>query len=293
MHAVFSKLLLRLCACLPLRFTHLLGGLLGWALFIFSRDLCNSSDTNLRLCLSQQSTAARVALTRQSLIEMGKTITEMGPLWFWRRQRVLEKIKKISGKEHLDNAIAQGKGVLLALPHLGAWEMVGLYCSANHPMTSLYRPPRMAALDSTVRHARERFGATLVPTTTQGVRALYRALGNGELVAILPDQDPRDSGGLFVPFFGIPAYTMTLLARLAKKSSAPVIYSFAERLPRGEGFHLHFIPATWDATQNDIEQSTRQVNNGVEQCIMQCPEQYQWSYKRFRTRPAGEASFYD
>lgn len=151
----------------------------------------------------------------------------------------------------------------------------------------------MAALDTTVRQARERFGATLVPTTTQGVRGLYQALRDGELVAILPDQDPRDGSGVFAPFFGVQAYTMTLLARLAKKSGAPILFCYAEWLPKGEGFHLHFIPAEWDATQCDIETNTQRINAGVEQCIKQCPTQYQWGYKRFRTRPEGEESLYN
>ncbi len=293
MRTVFSKALLHLCACLSLRSAHRLGIMLGKALFVFSRDLRHSSEINLQLCFPSQESHLRATLARQSLIEMGKTITEMGPLWLWDRGRVLGEIKQISGKEHLENALAKDKGVLLALPHLGAWEMVGLYCSANYAMTSLYRPPRMERLDNTVRQARERFGATLVPTTTQGVRGLYKALGKGELVAILPDQDPRDGGGLFAPFFGVPAYTMTLLARLAKKSGAPILFCYAERLPNGEGFHLHFIPASWDATQCDIAQNAQHINAGVEQCIKQRPTQYQWSYKRFRTRPEGESSLYD
>lgn len=293
MRAVLTKMLLRLCARLSLRTAHRLGAILGKALFTFSKDLRRSSEINLQLCFPDLSSDARTTLARQSLIELGKTITETGPLWFWDKKSALGTIKKISGQTHIDAALAQNSGVLLALPHLGAWEMVGVYCSANHPMTSLYRPPRMARLDTMVRQARERFGAQLVPTTTQGVRTLYKALGKGELVAILPDQDPRDSGGLFTPFFGIPAYTMTLLARLAKKSGAPILFCYAERLPRGEGFHLHFIPANWDATQHDIEHNTQQVNTGIEHCIKQCPAQYQWNYKRFRTQPEGEPSRYD
>ncbi len=293
MRTILTKMLLRLCARLSLRTAHRLGAILGRALFAFSKDLRHSSEINLQLCFPDLSSDARTALARLSLIELGKTITETGPLWFWDKKRALGTIQQISGKAHLDAALAQNSGVLLALPHLGAWEMVGVYCSAHHPMTSLYRPPRMARLDTMVRQARERFGAQLVPTTTQGVRALYKALGKGELVAILPDQDPRDSGGLFTPFFGIPAYTMTLLARLAKKSGAPILFCYAERLPKGEGFHLHFIPANWDATQHDIEHNTQQINSGIEFCIKQCPAQYQWNYKRFRTQPEGEPSRYD
>lgn len=262
-------------------------------LFHFSKEQRSSCETNLQLCFPQQDEATRTHLAKSSLIEMGKTITEIGPLWFWEKERVLNMVMQVSGQAHLRNAIAQGKGVLLAAPHLGSWEMMGPYFSALYPMTIMYRPPRMQAIDATMRQARERFGAKLAPTTLQGVRTLYKALGKGELVAILPDQDPRDGGGLFAPFFGVQAYTMTLLARLAKKSGAPILFCYAERLPRGKGFHLHLMLAEWDATQCDIQQNIEQINAGVEQCIMQCPQQYQWSYKRFRTRPDGEKPLYD
>lgn len=291
MRLLLSRLLLRFCALLPLPLNHKLGALLGRGLFHFSHALRSTTEINLRLCFPDLSPAAHRELAQASMIEMGKTITETGPLWLWEKRNLLTEVRQVNGEQHLHDAVARGNGVLLALPHLGAWELIGLYCSANHPMTSLYRPPRMEGLDDTMRSARERLGATLVPTTTQGVRALYRALANGEVVAILPDQDPRD-GGEFAPFFGNPAYTMTLLARLAKKSHAPILFSYAERLPHGKGYHLHFIPANWKADQYDISHNIQYINAAIERCIVDCPEQYQWSYKRFRTRPEGETSLY-
>jgi KDO2-lipid IV(A) lauroyltransferase len=140
--------------------------------------------------------------------------------------------------------------------------------------------------------ARERFGATLVPADTAGVRALFKALRRGELLAILPDQEPRYGNGLFSPFFGIPAYTMTLLARLAQQTGAPIFITYAERLAGGAGFQLHFLPLVPCTAETPVEEIAAAVNAGIEACVRRLPHQYQWSYKRFKTRPAGEPRFY-
>jgi KDO2-lipid IV(A) lauroyltransferase len=159
-------------------------------------------------------------------------------------------------------------------------------------MTSLYRPPRQAYLGKLIRQGRERAGASLVPTDAGGVRALYKALGRGELIAILPDQDPDRAAGVFAPFFGVQANTMTLLSRLASKSDATVLMAYAERLANGEGYHLHFENTEDALADTDTLLATTQLNHAVEQCALQHPAQYQWAYKRFKTRPEGEGRFY-
>jgi KDO2-lipid IV(A) lauroyltransferase len=144
-----------------------------------------------------------------------------------------------------------------------------------------------------MRATRERFGARLVSADNTGIRALYKALERGEMVAILPDQVPSArSGSVFAPFFGIPASTMVLLSRLAVKTGAPVMFAYAERLPRGRGYHLHFLPAPPDVNHGDLESSAATVNAMVEKCVRAAPDQYQWVYKRFRVRPAGDKAFY-
>jgi KDO2-lipid IV(A) lauroyltransferase len=160
-------------------------------------------------------------------------------------------------------------------------------------MTSLYRAPSISQLGKLMRVTRERFSARLVSADNTGIRALYKTLERGEMVGILPDQVPSArSGSVFAPFFGIPASTMVLLSRLAIKTGAPVMFAYAERLPHGRGYHLHFLPASPDINHGGIESSTATVNAMVEQCVRAAPEQYQWVYKRFRVRPAGEKAFY-
>jgi len=292
MRAILIRWLLRALAALPLPLAHAVGTVIGWGLILIPNDLRRVSTTNIPLCFPEFSAPQQRRLLRASLIESGKTMTEAGAIWLWPEERMLSLMKTTSGEEHLRAALASGKGAILAVPHLGAWEIIGTYCSSQYPMTILYRPPRLAKLDKLVRHGRERLGAKLVPVDAGGVRALYQTLGRGDLVGMLPDQEPGAGNGIFAPLFGIQANTMALLSRLAIKTGAPVIFAYAERLPHGRGYHLHFVPAPPTINQVPLEQSVTIMNDMVENLIRQKPEQYQWGYKRFRTRPAGEPTIY-
>ncbi len=292
MRATLIKLFMRFCALLPLRAAHAVGAGAGSLLSILPNRTHRVSLRNLELCLPELPADERRRLAARALRETGKTAAETGALWLWPRERVLQLVRATSGREALDAAIRDGRGAIIITPHLGSWEMVGLYCSSLQTLTSLYRPPRLAALDDFMRAGREHLGAHLVPTNAGGVRHLYRALERNEMVGLLPDQEPGQGGGIFVPFFGISAYTMTLLARLVQKSAAPVFFTYAERLERGAGFHLHFIAAGADFAHGSAEDISAAMNAGVEACVRRIPEQYQWGYKRFRTRPEGEARFY-
>jgi KDO2-lipid IV(A) lauroyltransferase len=284
--------LLRTCAALPLPLAHAVGTLIGWGLILIPNELRRISRINIPLCLPELDAAQQRRLLRASLIESGKTMSEAGALWLWPAPRVLALVKAVNGEEHLRAALAAGKGAILATPHLGAWEMMGLYSSAHYPITSLYRPPRLTGLDDLVRQGRQRLGAALVPVDAGGVRALYQSLDRDEVVGILPDQEPGPGNGVFVPLFGVQANTMALLSRLAIKTGASVIFCYAERLARGQGYHLHFIPAPYSLNREPLQQSVAAMNQMVERLVRRRPEQYQWGYKRFRTRPEGEGKIY-
>lgn len=284
--------LLRAFAVLPLPLAHAVGTVIGWGLCLIPNELRRISGINIPLCLPELAPPQQRRLLRASLMEAGKTMSEAGALWLWPAPRLLSLVKTVSGEQHLRAAIESGKGAILTVPHLGAWEMIGLYCSRHYPMTSLYRPPRLAEVNEVVRRGRERLGAKLVPVDAGGVRALYQTLGRGELVGMLPDQEPGAGNGAFAPLFGIQANTMVLLSRLAIKTGAAVIFGYAQRLPRGRGYHLHFLPAPPTINAQPLEASVTVMNQMVEKLIRQRPEQYQWGYKRFRTRPAGEEKIY-
>lgn len=292
MRAALAKILLRLLSLLPLRATHALGAGLGEFFWLLPTRLRHVTTTNVRRCFPELSTTAQTALIRANLKETGKTLLEAGPLWFWDKEKLPPLFVQISGEDAVQQARREQRGVIFAGPHLGSWELAGVYLSSHYTMTTMYRPPRLGELEPLIVESRERFGAHLVPTSAAGVRQLFQVLGQAGCVGILPDQDPGEGSGVFAPFFGQRAYSMTLLPRLARKTNAAVFFVYAQRLPHAAGYHLHFVPAHPDIAHTDAEIAARHLNAGVEACVRTLPEQYQWGYKRFKTRPMGEAEFY-
>ncbi len=292
MRVIFVKTLLRLLSLLPLRLAHVLGALLGNFFWWLPTQLHRVTAINVRHCFPELSTSAQAALIRVNLNETGKTLLEVGPLWFWEKQRLLDLFVHISGEDAVQRALRKQRGVIFAGPHLGSWELVGAHLSHHYAVTTMYRPPRLRELEALMVASRERFGAHLVPTTAAGVRNLFQVLEQGGCVGILPDQDPGEGSGAFAPFFGQQAYSMTLLSRLARKTHAAVFFVYAQRLPQAAGYHLHFVPAHPDIAHADAEIAARHLNAGVETCVRALPEQYQWGYKRFKTRAAGDAAMY-
>ncbi len=283
--------LLRLTALLPLPVVHGLGTGIGWLLWLFPNNQRRIAAINLELCLPDLRSAARAKLLRQNLVETSKTMLELGPLWLRDGKRVLGLIRSVQGEEVLLAALAQGHGVILITPHLGAWELTSLYLSSRYPITILYRPSRLD-IDTLVRASRERLGARAVPTNQAGVRALFQALRSGQMVGILPDQDPGRDGGMFVPFFKRPANTMVLLSRLAIKSGSPVLSVYAERLSWGRGYCLHFQSLPAAVNQEPTEDSVTLINRAVEEVVRRLPSQYLWVYKRFKRPPPGMPTIY-
>jgi len=287
------RLLIKLFARLPFSAAFKIGGLFGWVLWVYNGEMRKVSEVNVAKCFPEKSDEERRALVRQSLIETGKNITEIARLWFTSESDFLALLADVKGEKHITNAIESGRGVMLIAPHLGAWEYVGLYLSVKYSITSMYRPPEMSGLADIIQQGRTRFGATLVPTDIVGVRELLSALKRSELVGMLPDQDPGLNGGEFSPLFNVSANTMTLTSKLAQKTNADVIACFARRKKSGVGYELIFEPANKRINDKDMVVSLGALNEEVEKLILKCPEQYQWSYKRFKTRPQDEASFYN
>jgi KDO2-lipid IV(A) lauroyltransferase len=283
--------LFQLIALLPLLAVHGLGVLIGWLLWLFPNEPRRIAATNLALCFPEYDELTRNRLLCRNLMESGKAVLELGPLWLWDGRRLLKLIRSVEGERAWQDALAMGRGAIAITPHLGAWEVSGLYVSSRYPITTLYRPSRLG-IDALIRAGRERLGATTVPTDSRGVRALFQALRAGEVLGILPDQDPGSEGGVWAPFFGQPANTMVLLSRLAMKNGSPVFMLCAERLPWAQGYCLRFEPLPEVVWTGPLEASVAAVNTTVERAVRRKPEQYLWSYKRFKTRPPGEARLY-
>lgn len=273
--------LLRLIGRLPLRTLHGVGALLGRLSLRLDGKAVRNTDVNLRITRPQLDEAARVALLRETMIESGKSITEIAKIWGSDAERALDLVREVRGEALFDAALAAGKGVIIAAPHLGCWELLNYWLCRKTPMAILYRPPRMAAIEGLLRKARGALAPEQVRAEGAGVRTLFKRLGAGGTVGILPDQKPREGEGQFAPFFGRDALTMVLLPRLAARTGATVLFAFAERLPRGEGFRIHLQPAPEGLADGDQRVACTALNRGVEGCVELAFAQYQWHYKRY------------
>lgn len=283
--------LLKGCARLSLTQAIRLGRGLGLLMWLFARQSRAVVQCNLALCFPEKSARERRALAREAMQGVGATFTEAGALWLWPKHK-LDAIRcEVVGGELLEAALVSGRGVLIALPHLGGWEFFNRFLLERTPrFMAMYRPAKIPALDKLMRQARERMGAALVPASAAGVKALMKHLSQGGVSVVLPDQEPADrASGVFAPFFGLPALTMTLYSRLLGKTGALSLLAFVERLADGAGYrvHIHAAPAGIDAAC-PLTAATA-LNAGVESCVRALPSQYQWNYKRFNARPDDEA----
>ncbi len=241
----------------------------------------------MRHCFPELDRQQIKALSKASLRHTTMTALEMGKCWLWPIERTLGLIKEVEGKDVLERAVAEGKGVIVLAPHLGNWEIFGYYISELMTTTFLYQPPKDIHLDAMIKANRGRGKARLAPTNRQGVADLLRALKNKEGVGILPDQEPAEESGLFAPFFAIQALTMTLVSKLVARTGARVVCGFALRLPDGEGFKVIIKDADTLIYDKEPVQSVTGLNRSVEHCVREALEQYQWEYKRFKRRPDG------
>lgn len=289
MKRFFIKLLMHGIALLHWRGIQTLGNFLGWLLMNTKNRQRRDALINIQLCRPDLTPVQQRELRRNSIIHFARTYIEFCAIWLWPAQKVLDLVVKESGSHQLDRDYRQG--LIVLIPHLGDWELVGLYMAARGPVTSMYRPQKH--IDELILKSRQRNGAILVPDNLQGVKQLLQACHRGEAVCILPDQVTReDTGSVYAPFFGVPAVTMLLASGLIRRSGAKVVFMFAERLPQSDGFHLHCLPAPKGLDSSDSVTAAKALNQGVEDCIAICPEQYHWTYRRFRRRPDGGPSPY-
>ncbi len=273
---------------LPLPILHRIGAALGWLLWASHGSLRHKAARTLGVAFPDMNEQDRATLLRRSLSETGKSIVEVAKIWSGDAQ-ALELIREVRGAELFDAALGSGRGLIIAAPHLGCWEILNFYLCSKTPMTIVYRPPRKPVLEPLLVKARGALAAEQVRAEGAGVRTLYKKLSSGGVVGILPDQQPKQGEGHFAPFFGTPALTMVMLSRLANRTGAQVLFGVAERLARGAGYRVHFLPAPPDIDSSDPSIATGALNRGVEQCVQLAPDQYQWHYKRYSIRPAGDA----
>jgi KDO2-lipid IV(A) lauroyltransferase len=279
--------LFRWLARWPLPLLHAVGGVLGWAGYLLS--------ASYRFRLADNARTAGVARDdwRGSIGEAGRMAIELPFLWLRPPHRPLSPPLRWSNAELIDAAVARGQGLVLLTPHLGAFEVCAqAYAErwgAQVPLTALYRPARKAWLREMMDASRARPGLLTAPATLGGVRQMMRALRRGETVGLLPDQVPPDGMGVWSEFFGRPAYTMTLAARLIEQSGATPLLMVGERLPRGAGYHVHTLPLPAPLPAGDAADPAHQracarvINHAMETLIRRWPRQYLWGYHRYKS----------
>lgn len=284
------RLLLEALACLPWRTHRPLASAVASLLIWRGSRSARVTRRNLELCFPALSREEREALARRSLTETVVTALELPRVCLRSCAGIRRRIVRIEGREHVEQARRAGKGLLILAPHLGNWEVLGLYLAELGRTHILYKPPRRPGLDRLLRAARARAGASVVPTTRSGVAALLRALRRDELAAVLPDQEPPLRSGVFAPFFGVPALTVRLVHGLCRRSGCRAVMAWCERVPGGFAIRFRPVePALYDA---DPKTSAAALNRSIEDCVRCAPEQYQWEYRRFSTPAPGAAKLY-
>jgi len=273
------RLFLSLCSILPLKINHLFGASIGKLLYIFGSEAKKISAQNIKICFPKLSNIDQESLVRNALIHTGKNLTESGLIWNQSFSKNANYVCDFNGEHYLDSP----KKTILLVPHIGCWELTGRVLANSRKVTFMYKPLRSQKQNDYLFKRRNKGNLTMASADKSGILKIQRALKNSELVGMLPDQDPGVEGGIMAPFFNTKANTMTLLAKIVKKNDLQVLIFWAKRLPRGEGYELNLEPVDLNINGDTLEGQVASMNQCVENLIRKMPEQYMWSYKRFKS----------
>lgn len=273
--------LLRLLALLPLRWLHALGKTIGLLVYLFPGRYRKRLQAN-----AAQAGYSSAGFARQAAAQTGAMILETPKVWL-QPERCLKKCQ-MKNVEVVHQALAENKGILYLTPHLGCFEITARALVQHGPITVMFKPPRQAFIEPAMRLSRNMPGLHAVPASVRGIREFLRALKRHEAVGMLPDQVPSTGDGLWVPFFNKPAYTMTLAAKLALQAQVPVVLTAGERLPKGQGWRIHYVRLITPETPT-IENMVYAINQAMETLIQRFPTQYLWSYNRYKIPPEAPA----
>ena len=274
---------------LPLALLAPLGRLTGLLLYAVARERRQVALTNLKLCFPQWRDAERARVARSHFQAVARAFLEHGILWWSSRERI-QNIVRIEGIEHWQ-AVAH-KPVIWLAPHFVGLDMGGARIITEWRGVSVYSQQKNPAFDRVLRHGRTRFVTPVLFSRQDGIRPVVKAVRKGLPLYYLPDMDFGARDAVFVPFFDVPAATITGLSRLARRARAVVVPAVTRQLPGAQGYVLRFYPAWENFPSDDVVADTRRMNAFIEERVREMPEQYYWVHKRFKTRPPGEESPY-
>ncbi len=274
--------LLWLVARLPAWLFRALGVVLGWSFWVTGNRKRRVVEANLGLVRPELDAAVRQRLARACVRETGVALIEAFGIWT-NPGGTLARVREVCGRDLFDAALAAGRGLILCAPHLGSWEVANYWVGARTPFATFYTQPRYPQAEALLRRLRAGGASLQFPIDDSGVRRVFRHLKAGGVVSIMPDHVPRQ-GGVVAPFFGVPALTMTLLPRLARRTGATVLLLFVERLPRAHGYRVHFRAPPPALADPEPAVACAAMNAAIEACIGEAFAQYQWNYKRFKAR---------
>lgn len=283
--------LLWLIIRLPYRVLLALGRLVGRLMHVFMRDRRHVAEVNLQLCFPQWTEERRRQVLRDNFESNGIALFEMAMAWWWPRQR-LARLAHVEGLEHLHNAAAAGQGVVLVSLHFTTLELGAALLGQQVTIDGMYREHRNPVFDLVQRRGRERHNADARAIEREDVRAMFKSLRSGRAIWYAPDQDYGRKASVFVPFFGVPAATVTATSAFARLGKAQVVPFTQTRLPDAQGYRLTVHPPLAGFPGGDETADALRINQWAEQAIEQQPEQYMWVHRRFKTRPEGEARPY-
>jgi len=273
------RLFLSLCSILPLKINHIIGASIGKLLYIIGSKAKKASAQNIKICFPELSNKDQKSLVKNSLIHTGKNLTESGLIWNQSFSKNANHVSVFNGEHYLDNS----KKTILLVPHIGCWELTGRVLANSRKVTFMYKPLRSKKQNSYLFERRNQGNLSMASSDKPGILKIQRALKKSELVGMLPDQEPGEEGGIMSPFFNKQANTMTLLVKIAKKNDLQVLLFWAKRLPKGGGYELNLEPVDLNINGDTLEEQVASMNLCIETLIRKMPEQYMWSYKRFKS----------
>lgn len=266
-----------------------IGRSLGRFALRFPSRVRHITSVNLKLCFPELSDTEREQLLHRNFESAGIVLFETALAW-WAPIRKLRPLLKQKDFAAVQQALAANKGAVLCAPHFGCLELAGRLTAAEYPTALMYFPLKNALAEWINRHALKKHYHTVIRRSE--IREVLRCLEKNLVVCYTPDVDPGKRNSLFIPFFGIPAASLTVTPRLAKMSGAAMLPSLFYRREADDGYVIEILPALENFPSEDLSQDVLQVNQSIEAMIRQYPEQYIWQYKRFKTRPEGEKDFY-